>query len=231
MDPIQTLALTLGAGWASGINLYAAVFVLGWLGASGDATLPASLQILSNPLVMGAAGCMYLVEFFVDKTPGADTGWDLLHTFIRIPAGAVIAAGMSQGLQVSEAASFAAFLVGGGLAATSHAAKTGSRILINASPTIGSGTITASLGEDLVVIGGLWTALHHPWLFLAALMVFLLLLAWLLPRLWRAIRSLFSRIGGLFGRKQHPPGEARAADGAGNGDGDPPRPQRPDGFS
>jgi len=215
MDTIQALSLTLGAGWASGINLYAAVFMLGWLGASGDVALPASLQILSNPLVMGAAGVMYLVEFFADKTPGVDTGWDLLHTFIRIPAGAVLAAGMAQGINVSEAASFAAFLVGGGLAAGSHAAKAGTRTLINASPAIGTGTIAASIGEDVAVIGGLWTALNHPWLFIAALALFVLLLAWLLPKLWRAIRALFSGIGRLFG------GGKSSADEASDDPGEP----------
>ena len=90
---IATLALTMGVGWASGINLYAAVFVLGLAGATGNVALPEGLQVVQDPLVIAAAGIMYVVEFFVDKTPGADTGWDSLHTFIRIPAGAMLAAG------------------------------------------------------------------------------------------------------------------------------------------
>ena len=97
MEPFNeltgTIALALGAGWASGLNLYAAVLVLGLLGATGNLVLPGHLEILTNPLVIGAAGLMYAVEFFADKIPGADTGWDALHTFIRIPAGAMLAAG------------------------------------------------------------------------------------------------------------------------------------------
>ena len=112
MDPIvQTIALTMGVAWASGINLYAAIFMLGYLGMTGDITLPPDLQVLSDPLVLFAAGFMYCVEFFADKTPGVDTGWDAIHTFIRIPAGAVLAAGAVG--DVSQAAQIAAGLVGG----------------------------------------------------------------------------------------------------------------------
>ena len=135
METIDTIALMLGAAWASGINLYAAVLVLGWLGGSGHVDLPPDLQVLSNPLVMLAAGGMYAVEFFADKVPGVDTGWDALHTFIRIPAGALMAAGAAQGLDVGPAAELAALLVGGGIAATSHATKAGSPPRLNRSVT------------------------------------------------------------------------------------------------
>ena len=131
-DLTQTLALTLGAGWASGINLYAAVLVLGFLGATGRMDLPAGLEVLSDPLVMLAAGVMYVVEFFADKVPGVDTAWDTLHTFIRIPAGAMLAAGAVG--DVGTGAELAAALMGGGMAAASHAAKSGARVLINTSP-------------------------------------------------------------------------------------------------
>ncbi len=117
METIEILALTLGAGWAAGINLYAAVFMLGYLGATGDIILPPGLEVLSDPLVMGVAGIMYCIEFFADKTPGVDTGWDVLHTFVRIPAGAILAAGAASGFEVSEAAQLAAALAGGTLAA------------------------------------------------------------------------------------------------------------------
>ncbi|RDH85416.1 MAG: DUF4126 domain-containing protein [endosymbiont of Escarpia spicata] len=205
MDTVETLALTLGAGWAAGLNLYAAVFMLGYMGATGNVDLPPGLEILSDPMVMTAAGIMYCVEFFADKTPGVDTGWDAIHTFIRIPAGAMLAAGAVSGLGVSEAAEFAAFLVGGTMAASSHLTKTGSRILINTSPEPVTNW-TASVAEDVAVIGGLWAALHYPIAFLVLLGVFLLLVIWLLPKIWRALKRLLHRIRTFFsGRKNASP--------------------------
>jgi hypothetical protein len=201
METVEIIALMLGSAWASGINLYAAVLALGYFGSTGQVVLPEELQLLTQPPVMIAAGFMYMVEFFADKTPGVDTGWDTLHTFIRIPAGAVIAAGMASGLEVNAAAEFAALLIGGGLAATSHATKAGSRILINTSPEPVTNW-TASIAEDLAVFGGLWTALNHPWVFLAALVVFLLLVAWLLPKIWRAIKTIARKIGAFFSGKK-----------------------------
>ncbi len=201
LDTMQLISMTLGVAWASGINLYAAVLVLGFLGATGQMVLPQELAFLTNPLVIGAAGFMYMVEFFADKTPGVDTGWDVIHTFVRIPAGAALAAGMAEGLEIGQGAEFAAMLVGGGLAATSHATKTGSRVLINTSPEPVTNW-TASITEDLAVVGGLWTALHYPWAFVAALVLFLLLAAWLLPKLWRALKRAFHAMGGLFGRSR-----------------------------
>ncbi|MCW8975077.1 MAG: DUF4126 domain-containing protein [Sedimenticola sp.] len=201
METVQLISLTLGVAWASGINLYAAVLVLGYLGITGDIILPPGLELLTNPLVLSAAGFMYMVEFFADKTPGVDTGWDVLHTFIRIPAGAVLAAGMAQGLEVSQAAEFAALLIGGGLAATTHFTKTGTRVLINTSPEPFSNW-TASITEDLVVIGGLWASLHYPWLFVAGLVLSLLLIIWLMPKLWRALKRVFHAIGEFFGRRR-----------------------------
>ena len=200
METIEIISLTLGVAWAAGINLYAAVLVLGYLSFTGDMTLPPGLEILSNPLVLAAAGFMYMIEFFADKTPGIDTGWDVLHTFIRIPAGAVLAAGMAEGFDVSQAAEFAALLVGGGLAATSHFTKAGSRVLINTSPEPFSNW-TASITEDIVVIGGLWASLHYPWLFIAALVLTLMLLIWLMPKLLRALKRLFRAIGKFFSGK------------------------------
>jgi hypothetical protein len=166
MGIIDTIALSMGVGWASGLNLYAAILTLGYLGTTGHIALPPDLQILTDPVVLFAAGIMYCIEFFVDKTPGADTGWDVVHTFIRIPAGAVLAAGAVG--DVSQAAEIAAFLIGGTLAAGSHAVKAGSRVLINTTPEPFTNW-AASLSEDLLVIGGLWTALHHPSVFLGGL--------------------------------------------------------------
>ena len=187
-DTLHTIALMLGAGWASGINLYAAILVLGWLGTSGQVGLPPGLEILSNPLVMGAAGLMFAVEFFTDKVPGLDSLWDALHTFIRIPAGALLAAGAAQGLEMGAAGELAGLILGGGLAATSHVTKASTRALINTSPEPASNW-TASLSEDAAVVGGLWTALNHPWLFILLLVLFIAAAIWLVPRIWRLLRA------------------------------------------
>ena len=194
---IRTIALTLGVGWASGLNLYAAILMLGILGTTGDIVLPPELQILTSPIVIVAAAIMYLVEFFADKVPGVDTGWDTIHTFIRIPAGALLAAGAVG--PVNPALAVAAALLGGGMAALSHATKAGTRVLINTSPEPFTNW-TASITEDLMVIGGIWAALYHPWLFLSLLIVFVLLAIWLLPKLWNGIKKVFSFLGRLFGK-------------------------------
>lgn len=215
----NTIALTMGVAWASGINLYAAILTLGLLGATGNVVLPPALEILTSPLVIAAAGFMFLVEFVTDKIPGVDTGWDTVHTFIRIPAGAALAAGAVG--DVTPAVSLAAAVLGGGLAAGTHATKAGTRVMINASPEPFSNWI-ASITEDFVVIAGLWTALNHPWLFVAFLAAFILLMIWLLPKLWRGIRKVFGLIGRLFGygrqdvlaRGNQPDGAPRNVDSA-----------------
>lgn len=201
MEVIDSVALSLGAAWASGFNLYAALFMLGLMQLSGNIDLPPDLMVLADPLVMGAAGLMYCVEFFADKTPGVDTAWDALHTFIRIPAGAMLAAGAVG--ELGAGAALAALLVGGSLAAGSHALKAGGRVLINTSPEPLTNW-TASIGEDVAVIAGLWTALYHPWLFLALLVLFVVLLAWLLPKLAHGIAALLRRIAGWFRRSPTP---------------------------
>ena len=198
----QTLALTMGVAWASGLNLYATLLMLGILGTTGDMTLPPDLQVLTNPLVIAAAGLMYCVEFFADKTPGVDTGWDAIHTFIRIPAGAVLAAGTIG--ELGPAAELAAAIVGGSLAASTHASKAGARVLINTSPEPFSNW-AASLSEDAAVFAGLWTALHHPTVFLVLLGIFILLMIWMLPKLWRGIRQLFDTLAAWFSRAEKTP--------------------------
>jgi len=194
---VNTIALTMGVGWASGINLYAALFTLGILGATGNVVLPPELMVLTSPLVLFAAAVMYLVEFFADKIPGVDSGWDALHTFIRIPAGAILAAAAAG--PANPALVVAAALLGGGLATLSHATKAGTRVFINTSPEPFTNW-TASVTEDAMVIGGIWAALHHPWLFLALVLVFIILSIWLLPKLWRFIKKVFTFIGRLFRR-------------------------------
>lgn len=143
-----------------------------------------------------AAGVMYVVEFFADKIPGVDTGWDAIHTFIRIPAGAMLAAGAVS--EVDPAIAVAAGILGGGLTAVTHATKAGTRVLVNTSPEPFSNW-AVSIGEDIAVIAGLWTALNHPILFIILLILFILILIWFLPKLWRGVKGLFRRIGRLFG--------------------------------
>jgi hypothetical protein len=198
---IKTISLTMGAAWASGINLYATILVLGFMGTTGNIVLPAGLDILTDPMVLVAAGFMYAVEFFADKVPGVDTGWDSLHTFVRIPAGVMLAAGAVG--DVNPAVTLAAAILGGGMAAGSHFTKAGSRVLINASPEPVTNW-TASVLEDIAVVAGVWAALEHPVLFLVLLGGFVLLLIWMLPRLWAGIKRLFMWIKGVFGRKQQP---------------------------
>ena len=200
METIEIISLTLGVAWASGINLYAAILVLGLLGAGGYTELPPSLTVLQDPLVLMSAGVMYFVEFFADKIPGVDSGWDAIHTFIRIPAGAMLAVGAVQGLEINQAAELTAALLGGSLAATSHLTKASTRLVINTSPEPMTNW-TASIIEDMAVIGGLWAALTYPWAFVIFVIVFVLFAIWILPKLWRAIREIIATIRGWFAKK------------------------------
>lgn len=198
---IATLALTMGSSWASGINLYAALLILGLGGTTGNIALPNELAVLENPFVIGAAAVMYLIQFFADKIPGVDSIWDAAHTFVRIPAGAMLAAGAVG--DVSPALEIAAGILGGGTAATSHATKTGTRLMINTSPEPVTNW-TASISEDLMVIAGLWTALNHPILFIILFIGFIGLAIWLLPKLWTLIRGLLMKMA-RFLRITSPP--------------------------
>lgn len=192
LDQISTtVALSMGLAWASGINLYATLLTLGFLANTGNIELPPDLQIVANPLVMVAAGLMYFVEFFADKTPGVDTGWDAIHTFIRIPAGAMLAAGAVG--ELNPAVELAAAILGGAMAAGTHATKSGTRVLINTSPEPFTNWF-ASVGEDIAVIGGVWACINHPAVFLLALFFFILMMIWLLPRLWIGVK----KVGGLI---------------------------------
>jgi hypothetical protein len=201
-DITHIIALSMGAAWAAGINLYAAIATLGILSVTGNMNLPPDLQVLANPLVIGAACLMFAVEFVADKMPGVDTGWDTIHTFVRIPAGALLAAGAVG--EVNPAVSLAAALLGGTLAAGTHGMKAGSRLLINTSPEPMTNW-AASIVEDIMVIGGIWTAVNHPWLFCALMLIFVLLMIWLLPKVWRGIKLLAIKIKGLFSPRQASP--------------------------
>ena len=191
----------MGAAWASGINLYATLMMLGILSATGNMTLPPELQILANPLVIGAATLMFIVEFVADKMPGVDTGWDSIHTFIRIPAGAMLAAGAVG--DVNQAMTLSAAIVGGGLAGSTHALKSGSRVMINTSPEPFSNWLV-SVAEDITVLGGIWLAVQNPILFLVLLLLFIVLMVWLLPKLWKFIKIVFTKLGRLFNANEAP---------------------------
>ena len=196
LDTSQLVALAAALGWASGIRLYAVLFIVGGLGYLGWFDLPPHLAILAHPLVLWASGFMVFVEFFADKIPGVDTLWDVVQTLVRIPAGAALAAAVFG--DSPPAWTFAAGIVGGTLAAGSHFTKAGARLAINASPEPFSNW-AASFGEDLLVGILLYLALAHPLALFAVLALLLALAAWLLPKLWRFVRAFVIRLGHAFG--------------------------------
>ena len=185
---LQTVALASLLAWASGMRLYLVICAVGLAGHLGYIELPAGLKVLQHPWVVGTAGFMLVVEFFADKVPAVDSAWDALHTFIRIPAGALLAAGATG--DTLTALTVAAGLLGGTITAGTHFTKAGGRALINASPEPFSNW-TASFTEDAVVVAGIWFALFYPLVFLVMLLALLVLMVWLLPKLWRAVRSIF----------------------------------------
>lgn len=191
MDVLQTIALSAGLAWASGLRLYLVVFLAGLLANLGHLQLPESLQVLQHPLVMAAAGILALAELVADKMPAFDSLWDGFQTFIRIPAGALLAA-LALG-DVDPAWMVAAGLVGGTITAGTHFAKAGSRLAINASPEPFSNW-AASFGEEGILLGGLWAMLASPGLFLCMLAVFLLLAGFLLVKLWGFVGRLLRRV-------------------------------------
>ncbi len=184
MDTL-TLALAAGLGWTSGIRLYATVFFLGLLQYSGQYVLPPSLAILAHPWVIGVSGLLFVTEFLADKVPGFDSLWDAVHTFIRIPGGALLAAAAV--IDADPGLALAAGLLGGTLAASAHLTKAGSRALINLSPEPVSNWL-ASVTEDVLSLGALWAMLKFPLLLLVLVGILTLACALLLPRLWRGIR-------------------------------------------
>jgi hypothetical protein len=193
MDLIQQVAIGAGLAWASGIRLYAVVFLAGLLGYFNVVHLPSGLHLLMNPVVLATSGVMFLLEFFADKIPGFDSIWDAIHTFIRIPAGALLAAATFS--DVDPAWMLAAGLIGGTIASGTHLTKAGTRAVINTSPEPFSNW-TASFGEEFAVLGGLWAMFLHPVVFLILLAIFLGIAAWLIPKFWRATRAVAERLRG-----------------------------------
>ena len=195
-DTWQLVALAGALGWASGIRLYAVLFVVGGLGYLGAIPLPGGLALLAHPYVLVASFVMFAVEFVADKVPLFDSFWDTLQTFVRIPAGAALAASVFG--DASGATALAAAILGGTLAAGSHLAKSGSRMAINTSPEPFSNW-AASLGEDVAVGVVLWLAWEHPAVALVVLALLVLFMLWLIPKVWRFLVRLFRRLRDPFG--------------------------------
>ncbi|MGC3963014.1 MAG: DUF4126 domain-containing protein [Rhodocyclaceae bacterium] len=193
LDLTHLVALAAALGFASGIRLYALVFVLGAAGHFGWIDLPSGLQVLTHPIVMGVAAFLAVVEFLADKIPAVDTVWDSIHTFIRLPAGAALAAGLTGN---GAAATVAMALLGGTFAATGHLAKTGTRATLNTSPEPVSNW-TASFGEDVVSLGLFWLIAHHPLVAGALALVLAAICVWIVRRLWRSLRRLLRSAGTL----------------------------------
>ena len=201
LDTPQLIALAGALGWASGLRLYLVVLLTGLAGFMGWVSLPQGLHLLANPVVLAASGFMVFVEFFADKIPGLDSLWDVVHSVIRIPAGAALAASVFSA--DSGAVTLVAGLLGGGLAATSFAAKATTRAAINTSPEPFS-NIGASLVEDSMVPLGLWLAVAHPVVFVVLLAFVLALSVWLIRTCWRFLKLLFSRVARIFSGKSDP---------------------------
>ena len=213
LDTVQLIALAAALGWASGIRLYAVLFIVGAVGFAGWFEIPEHLRVLSHPLVLSASGFMVAAEFLADKIPGFDSVWDVVHTLIRIPAGAVLAASVFG--DSPPAWMLASAILGGTLAAGSHFTKAGARLAINTSPEPVSNWM-ASFSEDLLVGTLLYLALAHPVVLLIVLAVLGLGSLWLLPKLWRFIRAMSVRIShalrGFHGRARSDSASEKAAD-------------------
>ena len=201
LDTAQLVALAGALGWASGLRLYLVVLLTGLAGFMGWVNLPQGLQLLSNPVVLGASGFMVFIEFFADKIPGLDSLWDVVHSVIRIPAGAALAASVFSA--DSGAMALVAALLGGSLAATSFTAKATSRAAINTSPEPFT-NVGASLIEDTLVPVGLWTAVTYPLIFIPLLLLVLALSVFLIYVCWRFLKQLFSRVARIFSGKPDP---------------------------
>jgi len=193
LDTAQLIAIASVLGFASGIRLYLVLFAVGLAGYMQWVPLPTGLQLLAHPWVLGASGLMTAVEFFADKIPALDSLWDTLHTLIRIPAGAALAAAVFGGDSATWAT--VAALLGGSLAATSHFTKAGSRALINTSPEPFS-NVAASSAEDVLAGGLLLLVLAYPWVAAAIVLLLVLLAIWLLPKLVRFVVRLLRRLTG-----------------------------------
>ncbi len=195
LDMAQLLALAAAMGWASGLRLYLVVFITGLAGSLGWIPLPAGLHVLQHPAMLAGSGFMLFVEFFADKIPGVDSLWDIVHSVIRVPAGAALAAGVF-GADSATMGTVAGML-GGALAATSFATKASTRAAVNTSPEPFS-NIAVSLAEDGAVMGAMWLATNHPIVFGITLSITLMLSIWLLVVLVKYLKAILRRLSGWF---------------------------------
>jgi hypothetical protein len=195
MEWFSTLSLALGSAWTSGINLYATVTVLGLLQKIGATRLPGGLDVLDNWWIIGVAGFLYLIEFFADKIPYVDSVWDVIHTFIRVPAGAVVAYAAVSDLDPSY--SIPAALLGGGLAFSSHGTKAALRAGANLSPEPVSNWVL-SVVEDVIAFAGTVLAVFAPVMIAIVIAVFLIFFLWFFPKVFRAVRRLFNAAAAMF---------------------------------
>jgi hypothetical protein len=202
MDIISTIGLAMGSSWVSGINLYAAVATLGLLNRFAHLQLPGELNVLSNWWVIGVAFVLFLVEFFADKIPYLDSAWDAIHTFIRVPAGAALAAASfgdyDKGVQVI------ALLLGGGIALSSHGTKASSRMAINTSPEPFS-NVAASLFEDVVAVGSILLAVFYPLVIIIIVTIGVIIALFILPKIYRFLKSVGARLRNLFAAPKSTP--------------------------
>jgi hypothetical protein len=195
LDTPHLLALAAALGWASGLRLYLTVLLVGITGHWGWIALPPGLQVLGSPLVMSCAAGLALIEFLADKVPLVDSAWDALHTLIRIPAGAALVAGLVGGWagDHGEAWTAVAALIGGGLAATAHAAKASTRAAANTSPEPFS-NLGLSLAGDVAVPTMLWLAWAHPFVFFPLLALTLAVMTTLIWYCFKFLRALLQRV-------------------------------------
>jgi hypothetical protein len=195
MNVISTLGLAMGSSWVSGINLYAAVATLGLLGRFAHLQLPGDLSVLTNWWVIAVAIVLYLIEFFADKIPYLDSAWDAVHTFIRVPAGAALAA--ASFAEYDKSIQVIALLFGGGIALSSHGTKASSRMALNTSPEPVS-NIAASLVEDVVAIGSILLAVFYPLVIIVIVTICVIIAIFLLPKIFRFLKSVGAKIRKLF---------------------------------
>ncbi len=195
MEWFSTLSLALGSAWTSGINLYATVSVLGLLQRFGGVKLPGGLDVLDNWWIIGIAGGLYVVEFFADKVPYLDSLWDVVHTFIRVPAGAVVAYAAVSDMDPTIV--IPATLIGGGFAFASHGTKAAARVGANLSPEPISNSVL-SLVEDVIAIGGTLLAVFAPVLIAIVLVIFTFVFLWFFPRIVRAVTKMFRAVRAFF---------------------------------
>jgi len=209
MGTIESLSLAMGTAWTSGINLYATVAALGIANRLEMIHLPPNLEVLSHPGVIAIACIMYVIEFVADKVPYVDTGWDILHTFIRVPAGAILAA-RSLG-DMNPALELMALLGGGAIALAAHGTKATARLAINASPEPFSNWV-ASFTEDITVLGGVWLMFNHPIVMMILVSAFLALIVWLIPKIFRlakrGFQALRNKMRGVKPDQPAPPGSS-----------------------